>query len=118
VRRADSERINAEVERFTRQYTKDALVRLLQENGIPCLPVSAPREFARDEQVRFRGLFQPTAHPVLGAYAQVAFPPLMDGARVPVAPPPLLGEHTTAILQGRLGLSPGDVELLFAQGIS
>jgi formyl-CoA transferase len=117
VRRAHADWINAEVERFTRQYEKEELVRLLQENGIPCLPVNAPAEFARDEQVQFRGLFQPTAHPVLGDYAQVAFPALMDGARVPVAPPPLLGQHTAAILRDRLGLAPAEIELLFAQGV-
>src|SRR5581483_998943 len=44
-RRAQAAWINAEVERFTRQFTKDELVRLLQENGIPCLPVNGPAEF-------------------------------------------------------------------------
>src|SRR5262249_53912736 len=51
-----------------------------------------------DEQVRYRRLFLPTQHPVLGEYAQVSFPALMDGERVSVAPPPLLGKHTTAVL--------------------
>ena len=116
-RRAAADRINAEVERFTREYPKEALVRLLQENGIPCLPVNAPGEFARDEQIQYRQLFQPTTHAVLGAYTQPAFPPLMDGERAPVAPPPLLGEHTADILRDRLGLTPTEIELLFAQGV-
>ncbi|HLH21210.1 MAG TPA: CoA transferase [Chloroflexota bacterium] len=117
LRRAHADWINAEVERFTRQYPKEELVQLLQENGIPCLPVNGPREFARDEQIRYRQLFQPTTHAALGEYAQPAFPALMDGQRVPAAPPPLLGEHTAAILRDRLGLAPADIELLFAQGI-
>ncbi|HEY7061978.1 MAG TPA: CoA transferase [Chloroflexota bacterium] len=117
LRRAHAEWINAEVERFTRQYAKDELVRLLQENGIPCLPVNAPGEFVRDEQIQYRGLFQPTTHPALGEYAQPAFPAVMDGERVPAAAPPLLGQHTAAILRDRLGLAPAEIELLFAQGI-
>jgi crotonobetainyl-CoA:carnitine CoA-transferase CaiB-like acyl-CoA transferase len=117
VRRAHADWINAEVERFTRQYQKEELVRLLQENGIPCLPVNAPGEFARDEQIQHRALFQPTTHAALGEYTQPAFPALMDGQRVPAAPPPLLGEHTAAILRDRLGLAPADIELLFAQGV-
>ena len=79
--------------------------------------MNSPGEFARDEQVQFRKLFQSTVHPVLGEYAQVAFPVLMDGERVPTAPPPLLGEHTQAVLAERLGLTPLEVELLFAQAI-
>jgi crotonobetainyl-CoA:carnitine CoA-transferase CaiB-like acyl-CoA transferase len=117
LRRAHADWINGEVERFTRQYPKEALVRLLQENGIPCLPVNGPGEFARDEQIQYRALFQPTTHPTLGEYKQVAFPALMDGARVPVAPPPLLGADTAAILRDRLGLAPAEIELLFVQGI-
>jgi crotonobetainyl-CoA:carnitine CoA-transferase CaiB-like acyl-CoA transferase len=116
-RRAQADWVNAEVERFTRQYRKDELVRLLQENGIPCLPVNGPGEFARDEQIQYRQLFQPTTHAVLGEYLQPAFPALIDGQRVPAAPPPLLGEHTAAILRDRLGLAPAEIELLFAQGI-
>ena len=117
VRRAHADWINALVSEYTRQFTKEALVRLMQEHGIPCLPVNRPGEFARDEQVRYRELFQPTTHPALGVYAQPAFPVLMDGARVPVAPPPLLGEHTREVLAGRLGLSQAEVGVLFAEGI-
>jgi crotonobetainyl-CoA:carnitine CoA-transferase CaiB-like acyl-CoA transferase len=117
VRRAEAEWINEAISQFTRQFTKDEFARLLQSHGVPCLPVNAPSDFARDEQVQHRALFQPTAHPALGEYAQVGFPALMDGERVPVAPPPLLGQHTGAILRDRLGLSPTEIELLFAQGI-
>ncbi len=116
-RRAQAAWINAEVERFTRQFTKEELVRLLQENGIPCLPVNGPAEFARDEQIQYRRLFQPTTHAVLGEYLQPAFPAVMNGERVPVAPPPRLGEHTAAILRERLGLTPAEIELLFAQAV-
>ncbi len=117
ARRARSAWLDEQLGAFTRQFTKDALARYMQARGIPCLPVNTPTDFARDEQVRFRRLFQATAHPVLGDYAQPAFPPLVDGQRVPVAPPPLLGQHTASILRERLGLAPAEIEALFAQGI-
>ena len=44
----------------------------------------------------------------------VSLDDLIDG---PTAPPPLLGEHTQAVLAERLGLTPLEVELLFAQAI-
>jgi crotonobetainyl-CoA:carnitine CoA-transferase CaiB-like acyl-CoA transferase len=100
VRRAQAAWINAEVSAFTRRFTRDALVTLLQDQGIPCLPVNPPGDFLRDEQVQFRGLFRPTRHPVLGEYVQASLPVVLDGERVAVAPPPLLGEHTAAVLGG------------------
>ncbi len=117
ARRAQADWINEQLAQFTRQFTKEELTRLMQEHGVPCLPVNTPAEFMQDEQVRYRELFRPAAHPVLGEYVQVAFPVLLDGARLPPAPPPLLGQHTRELLTDRLGLSPTEVELLFAQGI-
>ena len=43
---------------------------------------------------------------MLGDYAQVSFGPLLDGERVPAAPPPLLGEHTRAVLDRGIASSP------------
>jgi crotonobetainyl-CoA:carnitine CoA-transferase CaiB-like acyl-CoA transferase len=117
ARRQAAEWINEHVAQFTRRYTRDELVRLLQEKGVPCLGVNAPSEFAREEQIEARGLFQPTSHSLLGDYLQATFPLVAEGERAPVAAPPLLGQHTRELLIERLGLSPQDVELLFAQGI-
>lgn len=100
TRRAEAKWINARVSEFTRRYTREELVTLFQNAGIPCLPVNPPRDFMHDSQVVARGLFQPTHHPVLGDYQQLAFPILIDGTRLPPAPPPLLGEHTAAVLGG------------------
>jgi crotonobetainyl-CoA:carnitine CoA-transferase CaiB-like acyl-CoA transferase len=105
-RRARAEWLTEHVSAFTAQFTRDALVTLLQRHGIPALPVNTPADFMRDEQIQYRGLFQPTTHPVLGDYVQVSFPPLLDGKRVPAAPPPLLGEHTRSILDGLVAASP------------
>jgi len=109
--------INEAVEQFTRRYRSEDLADQLQRSGIPCLPVNTPTSFMANEHVQARQLFQPAEHPYLGAYSQVTFPPIVDGAREPVSRPPLLGEHTREILSKRLGLSAGDVEVLFAQGV-
>ncbi|MBX5490852.1 MAG: CoA transferase [Chloroflexi bacterium] len=98
VRRAHADWINAHVSAFTRRFTRDELVTLLQEQGIPGLPVNSPADYFRDEQVRARRFFQPTEHPVLGAYEQPSLPVVIDGQRVPVAPPPQLGADTDAVL--------------------
>lgn len=109
--------INEEVAQFTRRFARDDLADQLQQAGIPCLSVNTPTSFMQHEHVRARQLFQPVEHPYLGRYVQTAFPPLVDGDRASVAPPPLLGQHTRQILTDRLGLSESDVELLFAQSV-
>src|SRR5581483_847463 len=109
VRRAAVDWITEQFNEFTRQYDTEELVDLLQRRGVPCLPVNSPTPFMRDEQVRFRELFQTTSHPRLGEYAQPAFPLLANGARAPVAAPPLLGEHTEEVLAERRPASPAVV---------
>lgn len=118
IRRAAADWIDPLVAEFTTQFTKEECAQLLQDHGIPCLPVNTPRDYAHDVQSQARGVFQPSEHAVLGQYSQVAFPAVVDGTRVPMAPPPLLGQHTHAILTERLGLSDADVALLFEQGVT
>lgn len=116
-RRARAEWINELVAGFTRQYAKQDLVQLMQKHGIPCLPVNTPSEFIQDEQTQFRKVFAGTSHPVLGDYVQVGFPSLIDGQRLPVSPPPLLGQHTRQVLKERLGLSDDRIQRLRSLGV-
>jgi crotonobetainyl-CoA:carnitine CoA-transferase CaiB-like acyl-CoA transferase len=116
-RRERMERVNAAVSAFTGRFTKEEFALLMQKNGIPCLPVNAPGEFARDEQLEARELLGLVEHAHLGAYRQVGFPVLVDGNRAAHAPPPLLGQHTAALLTERLGLSAGELQTLFAQAV-
>ncbi|HEX6512193.1 MAG TPA: CoA transferase [Chloroflexota bacterium] len=109
--------INAAVSRFTRGYRRDELAHQLQKAGIPCLAVNSPTAFMEEEHIKVRELFRQVEHPYLGSYVQTVFPLIADGQRSSAEPPPLLGQHTREILTARLGLSPQDIELLFAQGV-
>jgi crotonobetainyl-CoA:carnitine CoA-transferase CaiB-like acyl-CoA transferase len=109
--------INAHVEEFTGRFRRDDLAAQLQKAGIPCLALNSPTAFMQEEHIQARQLFQPAQHAHLGSYLQTAFPLLVDGQRESVQPPPLLGQHTRAILTERLGLSGQQIELLFSQGV-
>lgn len=117
VRRQHVERVNAEISTFTKQFTKEEFALLLQKNGIPCLPMNVPSEFARDEQIQARELLQPVEHPHLGSYEHIAFPLLMDGLRAQVTAPPTLGHHTAPVLTEWLALSPKDLTMLYAERV-
>jgi succinyl-CoA---D-citramalate CoA-transferase len=117
-RRARIDLINPLVEGFTRRYAKRELMTLLQEAGIPCLPVNSPNDFLAEEQTRARGFLGEVSSPALGAYRTPRFPALYDGERpLAAGPPPELGAANAAVYGEWLGLSAADLELLAARGI-
>lgn len=117
-RRAAADMINPLVEQFTRRYRKNELTMLLQQHGIPCLPVNSPSDFLAQDQIRERGFLGNLESPALGHYLSPRFPALFDGERPPAAgPPPKSGQDNTNVFGRWLGLGPADLELLAARRI-
>lgn len=115
-RRAHADYLNEMLSRYTSQFRRDDLTSIMQQRGVPCLSVNTPRTFLQDEHISARRALTCAEHPLLGTYAQVSFPLLLDGQRQQTAPPPLLGQHTREVLLDGLGVSPDEYELLFSQG--
>lgn len=99
ARRKGAARLNAAVEAWTTQFSTAEVVTTLQAAGVPCLAVNKPSEFLADAQVRDRQLTGNARHPRLGTYRALRSPAVVDGVRPPPAIPPLLGEHTEAVLR-------------------
>jgi CoA:oxalate CoA-transferase len=117
-RRAHVELINPLVEAFTARYTKHELTTLLQEAGIPCLPVNSPSDFLAEAQVRSRDFLGEVSSPSLGRFAMPRFPALFNNERPPApAPPPPCGAQNAEIYGEWLGLDAGDLELLAARRV-
>jgi crotonobetainyl-CoA:carnitine CoA-transferase CaiB-like acyl-CoA transferase len=89
-RRAQADELNPAVEAFIGKFTMAEITELLQEKGIPCVPVNTPLGFANDEHVRGRGFIAPVEHAGFGKTKQAAMPFVIDGERVPVGSVPLL----------------------------
>jgi formyl-CoA transferase len=86
----------------------------LEAQDVPYAPVLGPDEVFEDAQVRHLGSFYAVEHPKEGEVCGVNPPVWFDGARPgSIAPPPVLGEHTDAVLT-ELGLS--DEEILRLRG--
>jgi crotonobetainyl-CoA:carnitine CoA-transferase CaiB-like acyl-CoA transferase len=117
-RRAVASTLNPLVEQFTRRYRKEELTALLQDRGVPCLPVNSPREFLEREETRQREFLGPAFSQALGEYVAPRFPALVDERRPAGAGgPPRCGEHNGLVFGEWLGLSPAALELLSAQGV-
>jgi len=81
-------------------------VALLEQAGVPCGPINDLAQVFADPQVLARGLRVDMPHPLAGSVPQVASPIRLSETPVEYRKaPPLLGEHSEAVLQEVLGLS-------------
>lgn len=89
---------------------------LWEAAGIPCGRVRSVAEALDGPQVEARGMLVDLEHASLGAGRYVGSPLHLDGAsRTSRRPPPLLGEHTDAVLE-ELGFGPEERQALRRDG--
>ena len=90
----------------------------LEAVGVPCGPVNNLEQAFADPQARARGLRREMDHPTAGTVPTVASPLRLSATPAEYRlPPPLLGEHTRAVLGEMLGLEGADLDTLFAEGV-
>lgn len=93
-------------------------VALLEQASVPCGPVNDLAEVFADPQVLARGLRLDLPHPLAGSTPQVASPLRLSASPVQYrSAPPLLGEHSEAILRDVLGLDAEQIAALRAAGV-
>ena len=90
----------------------------LEAAGVPCGPVNDLAQVFADPQVLARGLAIELPHALGGRVAQVASPIRLSETPVEYQrAPPLLGEHTSQVLQELLGMSGDEVVALREAGV-
>jgi crotonobetainyl-CoA:carnitine CoA-transferase CaiB-like acyl-CoA transferase len=102
---------------FRMQPTEHWLGHLLAA-GVPCGPVNDIPTALADPQTVARGMVQTITHPVTGPIPLLG--PVPKLSRTPAQirqPPPLLGEHTTDVLQEFLGYTGAEINQLRAAGV-
>ena len=83
---------------FAGRTTADILA-AMEEAGVPCGPINTLDEVFADPQVQHLRLARTVPHPTLGEVTVPGFPyRLASGDPDVRLPPPLLGEHTDAVL--------------------
>jgi len=106
------------IEAVMRTRTQGEWLAALEAVGVPCGPINRLDQVFADPQVRARGMRFDLPHRLSGTVPQVANP--VHFSATPVAytqAPPLLGEHTSAVLSQRLSLSTESLADLAARGV-
>ena len=93
-------------------------IALLEAAGVPCGPINDLAQVFADPQVRARGLHIDLPNSLGSVTPQVASPLRLSATPVNYRlAPPLLGEHTEALLQRLLGLDQQQLEELRRQAV-
>src|SRR5882672_8657443 len=89
----------------------------LEPSGVPCGPINDLAQVFSDPQVVHRGMRVSAPHPAAGSVDMVANP--IKFSATPIAhdaAPPLLGEHTDAVLRSVLGMQDSAIAALREKG--
>ena len=89
----------------------------LREAGVPCGAVRSVGEALRDPQILARAMVESVVHPSIGPLEVLGVPVKLSETGGSVrTPPPRLGEHTAAVLEGDLGYARERIAALAASG--
>ncbi len=117
-RLAEADRVEAAISAWTADKDATAVMMTLQAKGVPAGVVASSRYLMdEDQQLAHRGYWQKVDHPEIGESRFTSPPYLLDGERIGLRRPPLLGEHTDAILTEILGYTKERVQSLRAEGV-
>ncbi|EZP80196.1 CaiB/BaiF family protein [Novosphingobium resinovorum] len=110
--------VNGLVAEFTSRRSVDELVAIFTAHEVPHAPILGVTEALAQPQARARGMVVETEHAALGRIPIVNRPIRFTDAEQPVPEaPPVLGQHTDAILSDVLDLSPERIAALYRAGV-
>jgi formyl-CoA transferase len=109
--------LNAIVEDWTRQRTKQEVMRLMGEAGVPCGACQDTGEVLADPHLRAREMIVDIDYPGRGTYQTVGCPVKLSDSPAEVTRPPLLGEHSGELLAALCGLGAEELQRLRDGGV-
>ena len=109
--------LNAIIEEWTRARSKHEVMRILGEAGVPCGACQDTGEVLTDPHLEARDMILDIDYPTRGTYKTVGCPIKLSDSPAEVTRPPLLGEHTEALLGDLCGIDPHECKRLREDGV-
>ena len=109
--------LDAIVEEWTRKHPKHEVMRLLGDAGVPCGACQDTGEVLADPHLKAREMIVDIDYPTRGTYQTVGCPVKLSDSPAEITRPPLLGEHTDALLTALCGADPDQLERLHRDGV-
>ncbi len=110
------EALNVIVETWTRQRSKHDVMRVMGAAGVPCGACQDTGEVLADPHLKAREMIVDVEYPARGTYQTVGCPIKLSDSPVVVSRPPLLGEHTDALLNSLCGVGSEELKRLRESG--
>ena len=115
-RMAEPEKFDALLTPWLKEHTKWEITKQAQELKLAFTPVLTPGELEEEEQLKAKGFFMKTQHPVMGEVTYPGDPMKLSETPARIGKAPLLGEDNVTIYNG-LGYSKADLVTLTEQKI-
>jgi len=104
--------VDAMITAWTSQHDKREAMRVLGGAGVPAGAIFDTMELTEEADFERRGIMQTIQHPIAGPFKMPAWPVRFGGRTPEVKPSPLLGQHTSEVLSGWLGLDANQIKQL------
>jgi len=111
------EAFNAVMSAWTMQRSKHEVMKILGDAGVPCGATLDTGEVLADPHLRAREMIVDIDYPTRGTYQTVGSPIKLSDSPVTVTRPPLLGEHTDALLARLCDVPAQELQRLHDEGI-
>jgi formyl-CoA transferase len=105
------------IETWTRSHTKHEVMTILGDAGVPCGACQDTGEVLADPHLKAREMIVDIDYPTRGTYQTVGCPVKLSDSPAEITRPPLLGEHTDALLAELCGVDPDQLSRLREQGV-
>lgn len=110
------EQLERDLEETMTQQTREHWLEVLEKDGVPAGPILDMGEVWSDPQVQVRGMDATIEHPTAGTVHNIGLAAKLYGTPGKIyGPAPLLGEHTTEVLENA-GFSSDEIADMTASG--
>lgn len=109
--------MNALVEAWTLQHSKEEAMQILADAGVPCGACQTMQDLVDDPHMQARGMIVDLDYPPYGSFKTIGCPIKLADSPVEFERPPELGEHSEEILRELCDVSVEEIETLKSTGV-